>query len=1130
MKLALVTSAIASIATAARVETGLISQFTFQQSECAAGTFIDGASSPFVGASVFTSGTSSCPSVEENSIVFENAYTGIVASSSTGSRGANYGTQSVNTVNGESLLFSTSIHFFTLEFWFEASFSSSGGELQELVLFELGNPKPSDSTYAWSCGTALTGYDLRISYLLGEQKFKVSMKVGDACEDVKSKVVAIVAGNDYHVVVNFNGDEIPNSLSSTIWVNAVKQQLSIYDSRLVGYDSVWTPAWQPSHVVYVGSDPFVSSLGNDASFNGIFAFPGKIRLAAIYNRSLSDLEISDNYQAGLGNNVPVAALVSSKQTVSEDALSLLSGWESIFYDHDGDSLNYFIASHIQDLSTTSFGGKISKNGVSVDEYAIGDQITQLYYQQDIQDVYKDNVVVPNIQLKVYARDPTGSNSTNGTIQINDVLPTNDAPASWSERKSVPQSLQHAFNISSSDIDCRSSLEDIAASCPAFGVTSITFPTIASSGFGKWYLPQTNGVCSPFQISSVLLSDAVFIDNSASDLNPAGGSMKVTVCYESCFNSDINNCSESIDLSLTVLGNDTVTMTFLDASGLESSGSIVVDVTTLLSTDMAENAFVDEDPATPVMLTLTALDNLCDVDGTVPIECASREKEFTIQSEPLHGKLYTTSNVSSLVTTYPITLDGNFVFFLPDENYFNVDSYPLCSGGVKRVAFSQCARETYVPSCGSPIAGSVKVGTYEKSADEKDFPVNSSSYTFCPSGLVGLVTSYLTNTDLEGNVMGDAIKIKYKVKVASVSSPYADGLTVWVRNVNDEAALIMPVTEVSGWELQKDYPLEFDGAFVQVRDSDTDTRIIQVSVTLANGLSGTLKPINTSLFDDVLTIVDMHIFDTGTTNMKLIGTISQVNLALTNIQFRLTGQKSQSSIKFTLEDISDDPNISPGDGYRKDLLNSFTSEATIILKFVVPDPVVNDTTSTRVALYSGIAAAGAVLLGCMYGIIHCMFRRALQGERAALWFVNNVLLTHVDDSDFNRKVDPEVGKVVLETLDEIRDERVRMERVQCCAHAMNILPCFHFKFDSNVPKDFEETMQKQAAAIVSDTVARKHIPSGKLSVKLEVLEDDIFNWEKHIHVDEDGNERPYYFNIKTNESSWEAPSVKVRRRK
>jgi len=606
-------------------------------------------------------------------------------------------------------------------------------------------------------------------------------------------------------------------------------------------------------------------------------------------------------------------------------------------------------------------------------------------------------------------------------------------------------------------------------------------------------------------------------------------MRVAICFEACLTiagSD-NNCPTNIDTSLKVIGNDTVALIWEDY-GSESSagGALQADITTLLTVEVQEHAFVQEDPETPIMLQLTGVDFLCENNPAPPTECINRDKTFKIESQPANGKLYTTQNVSSLITTYPAILAGNVVYFLPDADYYNVDSHPLCFIGTKRVTFSKCPSESFASKCVGP--SNVKVGNYSKPPLETLFPTTG-TFSFCPVSDIGADLQYLTTVDLEGNVMGGgAVAILYSMKVGDLFSPVAPGMTIWVRNVNDAATLTSPTLNVTGWFAEKDYPLVFNNQFVQVQDSDNDTRVIQVTCSVADGLAAVVFPNNSSFFDNTQTIVNLNQYINGVPSMDLIGTITQVNKALTDIQFRLTNTRLTGSIVFTLFDISDDSLIRPGEGYRDNDMNNFQDTLTINIEFDVPEPELKEQTLTRIAVYAGIAALGIAVLGCLYGCSHAIFRRALLGERAAMWFVNNIMFTHIEDAEINRKVDPELGHLVISALDELHDERVRMERVQCCARALHVLPCCKFKLDSTVPKDFEEKMQKQAATMLSDTVARKHIPSGKLSVKLEVLEDDIFNWEKHVHVDDAGNERPYYFNIKTNESSWEAPSVKVKK--
>jgi len=78
--------------------------------------------------------------------------------------------------------------------------------------------------------------------------------------------------------------------------------------------------------------------------------------------------------------------------------------------------------------------------------------------------------------------------------------------------------------------------------------------------------------------------------------------------------------------------------------------------------------------------------------------------------------------------------------------------------------------------------------------------------------------------------GGAVTILYSMKVGDLFSPESNGMSIWVRNVNDRATLVAPTLNVTGWAAERDYPLVFDNKYVQVQESENDTRVFQGKIS------------------------------------------------------------------------------------------------------------------------------------------------------------------------------------------------------------------------------------------------------------------------------------------------------------
>ncbi|KAH9262409.1 hypothetical protein BASA82_000531 [Batrachochytrium salamandrivorans] len=239
----------------------------------------------------------------------------------------------------------------------------------------------------------------------------------------------------------------------------------------------------------------------------------------------------------------------------------------------------------------------------------------------------------------------------------------------------------------------------------------------------------------------------------------------------------------------------------------------------------------------------------------------------------------------------------------------------------------------------------------------------------------------------------------------------------------------------------------------------------------------------------------------------------------------------------------DPVTLPGDFNNANQIvessERFTNALTTTLNFGTLSANQGVDTSLTAALWAGIAAAIFFVLMSCCACLGCIFRGARRGGRAATWVVRNVLCSEIR-SDEAKKLElsnaAAGGRRSLEQA--IHAEHARMARVMCCALFISrVFPCIKLKTEEALPD--EEDMMKEALDGEAKRIALRHLPrqnytataidlDGDGVVDVVVLDDpndemdSIFNWERHV----DASNRVFYYNVKTNVSSWTPPTVKV----
>ena len=193
----------------------------------------------------------------------------------------------------------------------------------------------------------------------------------------------------------------------------------------------------------------------------------------------------------------------------------------------------------------------------------------------------------------------------------------------------------------------------------------------------------------------------------------------------------------------------------------------------------------------------------------------------------------------------------------------------------------------------------------------------------------------------------------------------------------------------------------------------------------------------------------------------------------------------------------------------------------------------------VAIIAGVSAGGFVILLAIIACCACVITRARQGERAAVWVLENVLCSKVNE-ELAENQRPDIKSRAIDarrSLERaVHDEHERLRDVVWCAHCLQFFCPRFIKFKER-PIPNEEDLLREAMYQEEDMIAQRHkptsVPPPKTAVdKSEVEEaipedDEIWDWEKHI---DPTTNRAFFYNAKTGKSQWTPPAVKVHQSK
>lgn len=262
-------------------------------------------------------------------------------------------------------------------------------------------------------------------------------------------------------------------------------------------------------------------------------------------------------------------------------------------------------------------------------------------------------------------------------------------------------------------------------------------------------------------------------------------------------------------------------------------------------------------------------------------------------------------------------------------------------------------------------------------------------------------------------------------------------------------------------------------------------------------------------------------NSGGTQLGLRGTVTTLNAALRDLHYVIPSAAEGDKIQIWVNDVTREGASILDNFIQPNARDPYYQVMVEMEVEIVLESDTEDFTVAVVVLWSGIVGGSLLCLGCCYGVLHAVFRRALMGERAAMWFVRNILFTHVADHPEEKDgvdVGPEAKRASRLAMRRIHAERVTMGRVRCCVHFFScVCPCL-CKFDAKMHMPSEGAMLAAATIDIANDVAKKHVPTKDNTLYL--TSEQALSWELHEHTDpRTGKVRPFLFNPHDGRSVW-----------
>lgn len=910
---------------------------------------------------------------------------------------------------------------------------------------------------------------------------------------------------------------------------------------------------------------------------------------AMYNVELTQAEVEKNFLAGILNSAPSLPEMSSAKPWLQSKEGLVGELkknpsDTLFWPYDFD-VDFGLKAGPEDFSYIvenstdvagfdgDVGGEIwlTETGPA-EAFPVSVTGDTCYFRSTKKFEYGGPAM-----LEVRVKDSEGATSALAHKVYVAVEAQNDAPMSQnpsllSKLKTeymVSQTRSIPIKLSAWDVDCSKSQDlnnqtllsaDFPSSCSSFGLKELKLTK--KPEYGKLYIPKANCDGGLAEATRVLKEG-----DSLPLTRTTISQQDIVLCFEGCLGEPGGDNTNPCPLGTEqredgIVAEDQFFYTVYDQGGKFSQPQpINVTLTSVLETGLPirKHYTVDENSGF-LPISLKGIDLACDDPDTgeqVSNEtiCDKRHKKFVIKELPpaYQGFFYKKEADNTIITSLPeggLEIDAYYgdegerngtgtIYFKPATGYFNQDYWPLCGPGA--YAPTECPDPNDTPfqvqQFGCVLAAEAEFKGY-------DGPSKIDNPTTCtqrPTLTSVQFQQYTTVKDLEGNVMGKCnatlregcpVNVVYTLKVGEVQSLKQVGSKIWITNSHDAGELIIPQTEYKDIQPETKFFLKgADGSCISVDSKgEEDTRVLSIKMEVKNsrGQLGLEKLIQSNTVDP-----GTYSTATGVTTMTLTGSRTGLNQQLCELHYKL-GSKSglglnsaDAVIDIEFQDVSDGRVNEANEANGK--VKVIKTKSQITIKFKQDEVTDQGFNILPVVVWSSISAGALLILGACYCCIHCIIRRALAGERAAVWFVRNVLFTHIDPHD-EHKLDHELGVegAAHDFEMAIKAERIRMDRVHLCARFLHVVcPCC-CKFDVQKDLPSEEELQLAALKKIGEKIASKHVPSDReRSLRVDVEEDEIFDWEIHEFVDErTGESRNYYYNSKTGASSWTKPMIKI----
>ncbi|KAH9261570.1 hypothetical protein BASA81_000226 [Batrachochytrium salamandrivorans] len=891
----------------------------------------------------------------------------------------------------------------------------------------------------------------------------------------------------------------------------------------------------------------VDSIIRLGSANTINTLLADYHVLSFYDKQLTSTEANALFVAGLPNSVPVPNLAAQFFSVDED-LPNAANFSNLFaanrtvFDRDGNAVTALTV-----LSVPSpAAGVLKANNVALkagDVINAGDAVT---FHQAVPDAFSTSnpeCVNPvasdafaNFTFK--ATDGLGDGSGScplassclspvaGTVNLC-VKETNDAPE-------VVGGAQTVIQLAESDrtsiaITCR----DRDVTVGKFGLAGVRLLNQSHPSLGGVFVSPLRNCSSDGSAGSY---DYDFGAPALIALNNSQPNEQVTLhlCYK----------ARPTLLQQTLIGRDTIYYQCEDRAGLAAVSTVTMDIRSALLAGCGAEVLADKTNCRaygredyPIRVTLKGY------DAVLAHNDASR-KLYRLDSLPASGQLfhagavnltynvqltdgYSYVNTSAALganDTVPANLDTGFgdLVFIPSKNYFN----GVC-------ALNKDAPDTAITAAACPGANGAPVGSFLDGLGNPFHGCAANETAGCP-----LAFSFSLGYDEDGAGPAPAV----------FSPSLANGAEIVVFAVNDPldslagpALLFFQFANVRNKVAFFAVPASNDS--YRVADPDGDTYRVgftldprQVSISLPTSFE---NPVVLSRWRISFFTGGDCIYQGCTRKLGGRAYLSDLNRLFDSLQVLTTLVSGNGSLVVSIWD----PVTLPGDFNNANQIvessERFTNALTTTLNFGTLSANQGVDTSLTAALWAGIAAAIFFVLMSCCACLGCIFRGARRGGRAATWVVRNVLCSEIR-SDEAKKLElsnaAAGGRRSLEQA--IHAEHARMARVMCCALFISrVFPCIKLKTEEALPD--EEDMMKEALDGEAKRIALRHLPrqnytataidlDGDGVVDVVVLDDpndemdSIFNWERHV----DASNRVFYYNVKTNVSSWTPPTVKV----